>query len=68
MKQYINGNLVDLTAEEETIREEERKKYQEFKNARKDAETTVANNRASGKQKLKDLGLDDDEIQALMGV
>jgi len=25
-------------------------------------------NRASGKQKLKDLGLDDDEIQALMGV
>ena len=68
MKQYINGNLVDLTAEEETIREEERKKYQEFKNARKDAETTVANNRASGKQKLKDLGLDDDEIQALLGV
>ena len=25
-------------------------------------------NRASGKQKLKDLGLNDDEIQALMGV
>ena len=25
-------------------------------------------NRASGKQKLKDLGLDDDEIQALIGV
>jgi hypothetical protein len=25
-------------------------------------------NRASGKQKLKDLGLDDDEINALMGV
>ena len=24
-------------------------------------------NRASGKQKLKDLGLDDDEIQALIG-
>jgi len=24
--------------------------------------------KASGKQKLKDLGLDDDEIQALMGV
>jgi uncharacterized protein YjiS (DUF1127 family) len=68
MKQYINGNLVDLTAEEETIREEERKKYQEFKNARKDAETTVANNRASGKQKLKDLGLTEEEIKALIGV
>ena len=26
-----------------------------------------ANKKASGKQKLKDLGLDDDEIKALMG-
>ena len=33
-----------------------------------DAETARANKKASGKQKLKDLGLDDDEIQALMGV
>ena len=31
-------------------------------------ETTAANKKASGKQKLKDLGLDDDEIQALIGV
>ena len=34
----------------------------------KDAEQTVINKKASGKQKLKDLGLDDDEIQALIGV
>ncbi len=33
----------------------------------KDVETARANKKASGKQKLKDLGLDDDEIQALMG-
>jgi hypothetical protein len=33
----------------------------------KDAETTRANKKASGKQKLKDLGLDDDEIKALIG-
>jgi len=33
----------------------------------KDAEQTAINKKASGKQKLKDLGLDDDEIQALMG-
>ena len=33
----------------------------------KDAETASANKKASGKQKLKDLGLDDDEIKALMG-
>jgi len=34
----------------------------------KDEETAEANKKASGKQKLKDLGLDDDEIQALIGV
>ena len=34
----------------------------------KDAEQAVIDKKASGKQKLKDLGLDDDEIQALMGV
>ena len=31
------------------------------------AKTNATNKKASGKQKLKDLGLDDDEIQALMG-
>ena len=34
----------------------------------KDAETNAIDKKASGKQKLKDLGLDDDEIQALIGV
>jgi len=38
-------------------------KIQELKNAEADAEIK----KASGKQKLKDLGLDDEEIQALMG-
>ncbi len=33
----------------------------------KNADTEKANKKASGKQKLKDLGLDDDEIKALMG-
>ena len=33
----------------------------------KDEETVKENKKASGKQKLKDLGLDDDEIKALMG-
>ena len=32
-----------------------------------DADTARANKKASGKQKLKDLGLDDDEIKALIG-
>ena len=39
-------------------------KIQELKNQ----EEEKANKKASGKQKLKDLGLDDDEIQALLGV
>ena len=32
-----------------------------------DAKTAEANKKASGKQKLKDLGLDDEEIKALIG-
>ena len=39
-------------------------KIQELKDAEADKETK----KASGKQKLKDLGLDDEEIQALIGV
>ena len=39
-------------------------KIQEIKNA----DTAKINKKASGKQKLKNLGLDDDEIQALIGV
>ena len=34
----------------------------------KDAKQAAIDKKASGKQKLKDLGLDDDEIQALIGV
>ena len=33
----------------------------------KDAEANKETKKTSGKQKLKDLGLDDDEIQALIG-
>jgi hypothetical protein len=33
----------------------------------KDAQQTAINKKASGKQKLKDLGLDDAEIKALIG-
>ena len=32
------------------------------------AETNATNKKASGKAKLKELGLDDDEIKALIGV
>ena len=44
--------------------EEVNAKIQELK----DAEQAVIDKKASGKQKLKDLGLDDAEIKALIGV
>ena len=68
MKKYINNNLVDLTEEEKIILENDRKKYQEFKQNIKNLEQDAETKKASGKQKLKDLGLDDDEIKALIGV
>jgi hypothetical protein len=43
-------------------------KIKELKDADEAKETLYTNKKASGKQKLKDLGLDDDEIKALTGV
>lgn len=43
-------------------------KVAEMDTAREAEAQTKIDKKTSGKQKLKDLGLDDDEIQALMGV
>ena len=59
--------LVDLTAEEISLREQEAEQFEISKQNRKNAEEEKENKKTSGKQKLKDLGLDDDEIKALMG-
>ena len=59
---YENIIILDKTKSKPT-EEEVNAKIQELKNVEKAAETK----KASGKQKLKDLGLDDDEIKALMG-
>jgi hypothetical protein len=59
---------IELTAEEvsqaETNDAEFQLKLQQEEQEKQDATTK----KASGKQKLKDLGLNDEEIQALMGV
>ena len=68
MKKYINNNLVDLTDEEKIIREEEKKIYQEFKQNMKNIEQDAMNKKASGKQKLLDLGLTESEVKALIGI
>ena len=67
-KVYLNNELVDLTEAEETKRQEEIEQDRLSKEERILERETKENNKASGKQKLKDLGLDDDEIQAIMGI
>ena len=63
----VNGVRIKFTAEEETIRDaEEAESVIKIQN-RIDAQTAAEAKKASGKQKLKDLGLDDDEIKELTG-
>tara|TARA_R100000995_G_scaffold77203_1_gene47154 strand:- start:134 stop:343 length:210 start_codon:yes stop_codon:yes gene_type:complete len=67
-KIYLNNELVDLTEAEETKRQEEIEQDRLSKEQRLLEKQNKEDKKASGKQKLKDLGLDDDEINALMGV
>ena len=62
-----NGIRVQYTAEEETLRDAEEAQAIINRQAIKDAETVRQAKQSSGKQKLKDLGLDDEEIKALTG-
>lgn len=70
MTKYIleNGIRREMTSEEETKFNKDVEDTKKIRDAKDAAETEAANKKASGKQKLKDLGLDDDEIQALIGV
>mgnify|MGYP003639579569 CR=1 FL=1 len=63
----INNERIQFTAEEEAARDAEEAQFAIIKQAEIDAETNAANKKASGKAKLKELGLDDDEIKALIG-
>ena len=66
-KIYLNNELVDLTEAEETKRLAEVATDKTDKDVRTAEATAKANKKASGKAKLKALGLDDDEIKALIG-
>ena len=68
MHKIVDGKKIEMTADEITARQEEEKQNITRQEEIKDAEQAVIDKKASGKQKLKDLGLDDDEIKALMGV
>jgi len=57
-----------MTEEEITKRNDDIVKIKQELTTRTEKQTNEETKKASGKQKLKDLGLDDDEIQALIGV
>ena len=63
----INGVGREMTSDEEKKFNQDVEDTKKIRDAKDAAETAAANKKASGKQKLKDLGLDDDEIKALMG-
>ena len=64
----VNGVKVQFTAEEETLRDAEEAQALIDKQNEEQAIADAETNKSSGKQKLKDLGLNDAEIKALIGV
>jgi len=64
----VNGVKINLTPEEETIRDQEESQAAIDKQAEIDAKINKENKKASGKQKLLDLGLTEEEVKALIGV
>tara|TARA_B100001094_G_scaffold58360_1_gene53859 strand:- start:77 stop:289 length:213 start_codon:yes stop_codon:yes gene_type:complete len=64
-----NGEIKEATSEEIIEIENAQTKAKEHSEAEKiKINLAKIDKKASGKQKLKDLGLDDDEIQAIMGI
>ena len=63
----VNGIRIAFTAEEEAQRDAEEAQALIDKQNEEQEKTDMENNKTSGKQKLKDLGLTDAEIKALMG-
>ena len=63
----VNGEKINLTPAEETARDQEEAQALIDQQAIKDAEQTAITKKASGKQKLSDLGLTEEEVKALIG-
>ena len=64
----INDVKVQFSAAEETARDAEETRNVNLIQLEKNAEADVINKKASGKQKLLDLGLTEEEVKALIGV
>jgi len=67
-KIYLNNELVELTSEQEATRLAAVEAHKVAKKIQTDLATAKANKKASGKQKLLDLGLSEEEVKALIGV
>jgi len=65
MKKLVNGIEIELTQEEITARE---KRLSAKKLLKEQTEADEITKKASGKQKLLDLGLSEEEVKALIGV
>jgi pantothenate synthetase len=65
---YIDGKQIKLSAQEEQEAKQIKEKFKKIAKSMKEQDELMQSKKASGKQKLKDLGLDDDEIKALTGV
>tara|TARA_B100000963_G_scaffold179995_1_gene156384 strand:- start:840 stop:1052 length:213 start_codon:yes stop_codon:yes gene_type:complete len=63
----LDGKKIKLTDEEEKLLEANAKEFAKINDAQKKIEEETNKNKDSGKKKLKDLGLTDDEITALIG-
>ena len=66
MKKLVNYDYVDMTPEEISQQEQDASATLIENNARIASEEKKIADKASGNQKLKDLGLTDDEIAALV--
>ena len=64
----LHGVKVELTPEELADHQATQAQALETKQAMKAAQAVKDAKLASGKQKLKDLGLDDDEISQIVGI
>ena len=64
----VNGVRVQLTSQEETARDAEETQAVIDQQAENDAQVINDAKKASGKAKLKELGLDDDELKQILGI
>lgn len=63
----LNGKKIEMTLEEESVLNKRKEEFEKQNDAQKKIEEETNKNKDSGKKKLKDLGLTDDEIKALIG-